>query len=137
MDLFGVGPVELIVILVLALILFGPERLPEMAAKAGRTVRQLREISQAFTEEFQREVAQAGELKETTEMLQREVEALKQEANVLRGEIVEVVEALEPAPEDASAEAEPKAEAIPPTEAAEGQPKEASEREGGQGGHRG
>src|SRR5579872_4037434 len=39
--MFGHLP-ELIIILVIGLIVFGPERLPEMAAQAGRMVRELR-----------------------------------------------------------------------------------------------
>jgi TatA/E family protein of Tat protein translocase len=40
--MFG-HPVELIIVLILALIVFGPEKLPEVAATAGRFVRELRE----------------------------------------------------------------------------------------------
>jgi TatA/E family protein of Tat protein translocase len=39
--MFG-HPLELIIVLVLALIFFGPEKLPEVAASAGKFVRELR-----------------------------------------------------------------------------------------------
>ncbi|MGI8825991.1 MAG: Sec-independent protein translocase subunit TatA/TatB [Chloroflexota bacterium] len=41
--MFGHFP-ELVIILVLALIVFGPEKLPEAAASAGKMVRELREV---------------------------------------------------------------------------------------------
>jgi sec-independent protein translocase protein TatB len=36
MDIFGVGPIEIIIILVLGLIVFGPERLPEVGRFLGK-----------------------------------------------------------------------------------------------------
>ena len=44
--MFG-HPLELIVVLVLALIFFGPEKLPEVAATAGKFVRELRQAFEA------------------------------------------------------------------------------------------
>jgi TatA/E family protein of Tat protein translocase len=44
--MFG-HPLELIIVLVLALIFFGPEKLPEVAASAGKFVRDLREAFDA------------------------------------------------------------------------------------------
>ena len=43
MDIFGIGPMELIVILILLLLVFGPNRLPEMGARLGRALRDMRE----------------------------------------------------------------------------------------------
>lgn len=40
--MLGIGLPELFVLAVLALIVFGPERLPDLAAKAARTVKALR-----------------------------------------------------------------------------------------------
>src|SRR5919199_6253629 len=42
--MFGIGIEELIVILVIALIVVGPERMPELARQAGRTIRDLRRM---------------------------------------------------------------------------------------------
>ncbi len=38
MELFGIGPGELMIILVLALIIVGPQKLPELGRNLGRTV---------------------------------------------------------------------------------------------------
>jgi sec-independent protein translocase protein TatB len=58
MDLFGIGPLNLILILGVMLIVFGPERLPEMAARAGKLVRELRSYASDVTGEFSGELAE-------------------------------------------------------------------------------
>jgi sec-independent protein translocase protein TatB len=42
---FDIGPGEFLVLLVLAVILFGPERLPELARKAARMIRYVRTMA--------------------------------------------------------------------------------------------
>jgi sec-independent protein translocase protein TatA len=49
---FGISFEELIVLMILALILFGPEKLPEYAEKLGRVVAKLRQSSQEVTQQF-------------------------------------------------------------------------------------
>lgn len=55
--MFNVGGGEIIVIALIALIFLGPQRLPDAARKAGKMMRDLRELSAGF----QREVQQAFE----------------------------------------------------------------------------
>ena len=52
--MFGIGLPELVVILVLGLLVLGPQRLPEVARMIGRAYGQLRRAS----EEFQRTIRQ-------------------------------------------------------------------------------
>ena len=42
--MLNVGPLELLVVLAVALIVVGPERLPELARSVGRVIRQFREV---------------------------------------------------------------------------------------------
>lgn len=42
--MFDVGPAELLVVALVALFVFGPERLPSMARQAGAWVRDLRQV---------------------------------------------------------------------------------------------
>jgi sec-independent protein translocase protein TatB len=42
--MLNVGPLELLVVLAVALIVVGPERLPELARSIGRVLRQFREV---------------------------------------------------------------------------------------------
>jgi sec-independent protein translocase protein TatB len=46
-DVFDVSPAEILTLAFIALLVFGPQRLPEMAAKAGRFVRQLRAMAES------------------------------------------------------------------------------------------
>lgn len=55
--MFGIGTPELIVILVVALIVFGPEKLPQIAAQAGKAIRDFRQMSADLTGEFNRTLA--------------------------------------------------------------------------------
>jgi TatA/E family protein of Tat protein translocase len=42
---FNVGPAELMIIFVLALLVFGPKRLPEMSRQLGKGIREFRRVS--------------------------------------------------------------------------------------------
>lgn len=52
--MFGIGPTELIVLLVIALIVVGPEKLPQLAGQIGKAIRDFRQMSGDVTGEFQR-----------------------------------------------------------------------------------
>lgn len=54
MNFLGMGPMELMVILVLALIIFGPGKLPEIAGQVGRVVRDFRRTTAELSSEFNR-----------------------------------------------------------------------------------
>jgi sec-independent protein translocase protein TatA len=41
--MFGIGPMELIVVLVLALLILGPKRLPDFGRSLGRGMREFKE----------------------------------------------------------------------------------------------
>ncbi|GAA0406752.1 hypothetical protein Acor_51400 [Acrocarpospora corrugata] len=43
--MFGLGWPEIIALVVIALLVFGPEKLPQAASQAGRTLRQLRQMA--------------------------------------------------------------------------------------------
>lgn len=51
--MFNIGPAEMIVILVIALIVFGPKRLPEIGRTVGKSLREFRRASQDLKNEFQ------------------------------------------------------------------------------------
>jgi Tat protein translocase TatB subunit len=50
--MFGVGPEELVLSLIIALIVLGPERMPKVARDIGRVVGDLRRTSDQLREEF-------------------------------------------------------------------------------------
>lgn len=59
MNFLGIGPMELILILIVALMVFGPRRLPEIGAAVGKALREFREMSQDITNDLTRELEAA------------------------------------------------------------------------------
>ena len=54
MNIFGVGLPEVTVILVLALIIFGPKKLPELGKQLGKTLKSLKIASNEFQNEIEK-----------------------------------------------------------------------------------
>lgn len=55
MNVFGIGLPEMALIFVLALLVFGPKKLPEIGKTLGKTIRGFQEASKEFESEFKRE----------------------------------------------------------------------------------
>ena len=51
--MFNIGPEEIILILVIALIVFGPKRLPEIGRTVGKSLREFRRATQDLRDQFQ------------------------------------------------------------------------------------
>jgi TatA/E family protein of Tat protein translocase len=67
LEFFGMGPMELLVIVTIAFIIFGPEKLTEIMGGLGRAVREFRAMTSDLTGEFERTMS---EVRETAEELQ-------------------------------------------------------------------
>lgn len=50
--MFNVGPAEILVILLIALIVFGPKRLPEIGKTVGKGLREFRQATQDVKDEL-------------------------------------------------------------------------------------
>jgi TatA/E family protein of Tat protein translocase len=70
------GPGELLLIAMLGLIIFGPGRLPEIAAQVGRAVRDLRRSTAEITREFQEAIEPLQEMADFPNELSREVRSV-------------------------------------------------------------
>ena len=55
MNIFGIGLPEMAVIMVVALLVFGPKKLPEIGRSLGKTIRSFQDASKEFETEFQKE----------------------------------------------------------------------------------
>jgi TatA/E family protein of Tat protein translocase len=63
MNVLGMGPLEILLIVVLALIVFGPAKLPEIMGQVGRAIADFRRATSQLSDEFNRTIA--SELAET------------------------------------------------------------------------
>lgn len=50
--MFGLQPTHLILIIIVALIIFGPSRLPELGRSLGRSIREFQNASKEMTSSF-------------------------------------------------------------------------------------
>ena len=48
----NLGPAELFVILVVALVVFGPNKLPEIGRQVGKAIQEFRRVQHALTDDF-------------------------------------------------------------------------------------
>jgi sec-independent protein translocase protein TatB len=53
---FDIGPLELVAIVLLAVIIFGPDKLPKLIQDVSRTIRKLREFSDSAKEDIRKEL---------------------------------------------------------------------------------
>ncbi|MEA3345125.1 MAG: TatA/E family twin arginine-targeting protein translocase [Chloroflexota bacterium] len=84
MGFFGIGVPELLVILVIALIFFGPRRLPEIGRSIGEAVRDFRRMSAGFGSEWEE---LSKELEETKSEAERGVREMGAELEELEDEV--------------------------------------------------
>lgn len=62
MNVMGIGPMEMGIIAVVALLIFGPGKLPEVMGQAGKMVRDFRRMSAELTGEFEKTIAEAKDM---------------------------------------------------------------------------
>lgn len=62
MNIFGIGLPEMGIIAVVALLIFGPDKLPEVMGQAGKMVKDFRNMTAGLTGEFEKTIAEAKEL---------------------------------------------------------------------------
>jgi len=107
MNFFNIGTFELILIFIIALIVVGPRRLPEIARTLGKIMNDLRRMSQEFTAQMTQELnAPVKELSDLTKELKapaRELSEITKELGALAKEPLETTKEPEaPAQENDS-----------------------------------
>lgn len=117
--MFNIGFPELLIILAIALIVFGPHKLPELARAFGRAMREFKKATEEVKESFEAETRDLEEIKsELTQTsfltdLTRELSSEEETPKETQGEELQSAEAILPEsqhPEEIKNEEGPKEE---------------------------
>jgi sec-independent protein translocase protein TatA len=87
MNIFGVGLPEMILIMLVALLIFGPKKLPEIGRSMGKAIKGFQDASREFESEFKRE---ADRLEQTSVATESPAEVIST-PTVISSEVKEVV----------------------------------------------
>ncbi|MEB3191650.1 MAG: TatA/E family twin arginine-targeting protein translocase [Snowella sp.] len=81
MNVFGIGLPEMALIMVIALLVFGPKKLPEIGRSMGKALRGFQDASKEFESEFKREAQNIEESVKMQARLEEEKTAAKVESD--------------------------------------------------------
>ena len=84
MEIFGIGPFELVLVALIAFIVLGPERIPGVMRWLGRAVRQVRQMSQQLTKDYGQDIQQVTS----------EITAVQSELRNIKRDLTEVTRGL-------------------------------------------
>jgi sec-independent protein translocase protein TatA len=90
--MFGLGAGEILIILVIAFLLFGPKQLPEVGRQVGKAVRGLKETADDLRKSVEPEI----------NLIQQEVKMVEQDFQASMKEAEQEIENITKTPESAS-----------------------------------
>lgn len=120
--MFGIGETELVLILLFAFMIFGPDKLPDMGKTLGRALRQFRNAQEGFTQVVQTEIVDPATEAMSDKKPNRKREEFDEDADI------EGAEDGAPAPKRAETFAERKKRLEAERKAKEAAEKEAAEK---------
>ena len=65
--MFGIGPAELVVVLVIALVIFGPKKIPEIANALGKSINEFKKGSREIEASVRKEIEASSKDDQTIE----------------------------------------------------------------------
>lgn len=102
-----IGTMELIVVLVVALLVLGPEKMPMYAKKAGRALRQVKDYTGEFTKEFNESVVEpVSKVREPLDKATKPIQTFKKEMKASFQEKPKETEAAKNTAEESTTETE-------------------------------
>ena len=79
MNIFGVGLPEVTVILILALLIFGPKKLPELGKQLGKTLKSLKKASNEFQNEIDQVINEEEKEESPKSIKSNQIDEINQE----------------------------------------------------------
>ena len=93
--MFGsIGPMELILIFVIALLVFGPKKLPEIGRSVGKALREFKKTSEEIKSRIEEEI-DASEIKDIRKDIQSGVDDIKSGVKNFQDDVKKGTEAHE------------------------------------------
>ena len=81
MDFFGIGPMEILLILVIGLLIFGPDKLPQIGRDLGRTLRSFKKATTDLSAEMSKELEEEKkEIDSDTKQIKQEIDEISNPA---------------------------------------------------------
>ncbi len=98
--MFGsIGPAELILIFIVALLVFGPKKLPEIGKSVGKAIREFKRTSEEIKGRIEDEI-QASEIKDVARDLKDGVAGIRNEVTGIKDDFLKETEIKEPPKDD-------------------------------------
>lgn len=93
--MFGsIGPAELVLIFVIALLVFGPKKLPEIGRSVGKALREFKKTSEEIKSRIEEEI-DASEIKDIRKDIQSGVDDIKSGVKSFQDDIKKDIETHE------------------------------------------
>ena len=89
MNIFGIGLPEMALITIVALLVFGPKKLPEIGRSVAKTLRSFQDASKEFENEFKKEAASI----EKSISMNAQIEPAKEQKSIEKTETTAASEA--------------------------------------------
>ena len=116
MEIFGVGPFELLLVVIIGFLVLGPERIPGVMRSLGKAIRQLQ---QAMQKMLTTEAGGTLSIPHEVAELQRDLNSLRSDFKQMTQQIVSAPERLVTPPKSGTAPQENKAPGAASTDSAE------------------
>ena len=84
MNIFGVGLPEITVILIFALLIFGPKKLPELGKQLGKTLKSLKKASNEFQNEIDKVINEEDKEESLKSIESNQTDEINQKKNRFR-----------------------------------------------------